>query len=576
MGQNIDDKDLIKETYAASLQPERLEAFEGFWEAYIDQRLEGDNPRPIEDQFLQSHFSMALGIVERIRHEREEEDYFHRLIMSHPGLAFIMDQEGHIIAGNPPANIMLEDIHNLRSLPIDETDYQELVSWMQNQHKRERAGRSPYAFKDVSWGNGQTTTLMLAPVYPAGLTPSIDRNTDIYFLVSRIDLNITEAALPTIQERYRLTFAEATVAMHLANGASVKDIALKRDTSEQTVRTQVKQILSKTNTRDIAKLVHLILSLGGKFNSVTQQTARFETAEKNQNLIRIYNLILPDGRFLEYMEQGHPKGMPVLQMHSSTNGVRLTDSAAKKAVLAGWRFITPSRPGYGNSDPNPTKNAEDNVNAAVRDFRDLLDHLKIDKVHILSGWAGCFSQRFTLQNPDRVIGIVQTGSVPIWHLGHLNYMKRRHRIILKTSLFAPAAAPYMMRVAKALIDSGKTQFFVEGVEKGTEVDYNVLRNNTHLFDIIAEGHEHNLKQGVQAMVNDLKTIHTNWIEDSRQLRVPVTVLRGSENSDQPESAFTKYKAAVPHANIKMVEGAGAYLYLTHIDRVLEELGLLNQ
>ena len=38
MGQNIDDKDLIKETYAASLQPERLAAFEDFWEAYLDLR----------------------------------------------------------------------------------------------------------------------------------------------------------------------------------------------------------------------------------------------------------------------------------------------------------------------------------------------------------------------------------------------------------------------------------------------------------------------------------------------------------------------------------------------------------
>ena len=175
-----------------------------------------------------------------------------------------------------------------------------------------------------------------------------------------------------------------------------------------------------------------------------------------------------------------------------------------------------------------------------------------------------------------VKGILQTGSVPIWHRDHLKYMKPRHRIILKTSLYAPAAAPYMVRVAKALIDSGKGHLFVEEVEKDSEVDLQALRKDAHLFDTIANGHKHNLRQGTQAFIDDLKTLHTNWLEDSRKLKLPVTVLLGSENSDQPESAFQKYQAAVPHAEIKTVANAGVYMYLTHFDRVLEEFSYLNK
>ena len=63
---NLTEKQLIKETYAATLQPERLAIFEDFWEAYIDERFENKSQKSIEDQFLRSHFSMALGIVERI------------------------------------------------------------------------------------------------------------------------------------------------------------------------------------------------------------------------------------------------------------------------------------------------------------------------------------------------------------------------------------------------------------------------------------------------------------------------------------------------------------------------------
>ena len=42
------------------------------WCQYI-----GELDRPIEDSFIKSHFSMALGIVERIRHDQDEEDYYH-------------------------------------------------------------------------------------------------------------------------------------------------------------------------------------------------------------------------------------------------------------------------------------------------------------------------------------------------------------------------------------------------------------------------------------------------------------------------------------------------------------------
>ena len=133
----------------------------------------------------------------------------------------------------------------------------------------------------------------------------------------------------------------------------------------------------------------------------------------------------------------------------------------------------------------------------------------------------------------------------------------------------------MVRLAKAITDSGKGHLFVKEIETDSRVDLDVLRNNAHLLDTIAGGHEHNLKQGTQAFVNDLKTVHTNWIEESRKLQVPITVLRGGLNQDQPVSAFTKYEAAVPHAKMKVIEDAGTYLYLTHFDQILEELGALG-
>ena len=570
----LTDKQLIKETYAASLQPERLAAFEDFWEAYIDERFNSKTSQPIEDHFLRSHFSMALGIVERIRHDKDEEDYFHRLLMSHPGMAFIMEAGGKIIASNPDAIDLLEGGIFISALPINAKDQQNLLKWTNSHSMREKAGQSAYAFKEVNWGNGETVTLMLAPVEPPKLSSDFHSKTTALFLVSRIDLEVSEAALQTIQENYILTLAEATIAMHLANGKSVKNIVKLRGTSEQTVRSQVKQILAKTGSRDIADLVRLMLSLGGKFNSVTSQTHRFEKAQSNNNLMRIYNLILPDGRYLEYIEQGHPNGHPVLHIHCITKGIRLTSEGAKKAVLKNWRVITPIRAGFSNSDPNLQKSPDQTLNAATKDYKFLLDHLGIKKCILMSGWGGPFAQRFALVHPDMVMGILQIGCAPVWTKEQLNYFKTRHRVIVKTSFYAPAAAPYLLRVAKAMIDSGRSQNFVSETDMEKEQDISSLKRDPELLTVTAEGYERFFQQGVHSFLKEIKVIHTEWLEDSEKITVPVTLLHGSEIKNQPEIAFDKYFSAVSHAKLKVIEGAGIYIRYNHFDRVLEELQLL--
>ena len=575
MGQNIDDKDLIKETYAVGLQLDRLTAFEDFWEAYIDQRLEGEQPQFIEDQFLQSHFSMALGIVERIRHEKEEENYFHRLIMSHPGLAFIMDHEGHIIAANPDASDVLDGQSVLNALPIDQKSYSDIMSWINNLSSRNlsptnQSGKKSYAFKDVIWGNDERASFMLAEIDPPKYEIDIQNKSSRYVLISRIDLQVTEAVLPTIQDRYNLTPAEASVAMHLANGHSVKNISKLRSTSEQTVRTQIKQVLSKTQSRDIAQLVVLMLSLGGKFQSVTSQTTRFQHAETEQGLMRIYNVILPDGRYLEYIEQGHPNGRPVLVVHGIVKGIKLTTRASRKAVLNNWRFIIPIRAGFGNSDPNIKDAPEKTVAAAIEDLKFLLDYLKLDKVCLMNDWAGAYANRLARKYPERVKGILQMTAVPMWAKGYQNYFNTRHRVIVKTSLYAPMAAPYMLRLAKALIDSGRGHVFVQDVDKDLDTKYSIENNDKDILSVMVHGFENLFRQGVQPFLQDLKVLHKDWADDYTRLNVPVSVLYGDGNS-LPQSVFDAYVSKVPNAKLRIIPNAGLYLRFNYFDCVLEEL-----
>ena len=58
-----------------------------------------------------------------------------------------------------------------------------------------------------------------------------------------------------------LTAAESRVAVLLAKGRSVRDIARELDRSEHTVRWTLKKMLSKTNSTRQADLVRLVIQL---------------------------------------------------------------------------------------------------------------------------------------------------------------------------------------------------------------------------------------------------------------------------------------------------------------------------
>lgn len=79
----------------------------------------------------------------------------------------------------------------------------------------------------------------------------------------------------TLQRSLRLTPAEAQVALALAGGQVVKEIARNRQVSVETVRNQIKSILQKTQSRRQADLVSLVAALQAPASrSATAQTSR--------------------------------------------------------------------------------------------------------------------------------------------------------------------------------------------------------------------------------------------------------------------------------------------------------------
>ena len=85
----------------------------------------------------------------------------------------------------------------------------------------------------------------------------------------------TESSTTLLCRLYGMTNSEVEVATHLAQGASVKQIADELSVSYETVRTHLQHAYDKTDTHRQVELVRLLLALNPQIQAAPSRTAEF-------------------------------------------------------------------------------------------------------------------------------------------------------------------------------------------------------------------------------------------------------------------------------------------------------------
>ena len=113
-------------------------------------------------------------------------------------------------------------------------------------------------------------------------------------------------------------------------------------------------------------------------------------------------LTLADGRTLEHMVFGDPRGEPVVVFHGTPATAYAGALVSDAAVAARARLVAVSRPGYGASSTSPPGLA-----STASDVVELLDALGLDRVgvHGISG-GGPFALAMAAVAPERVTRVV--------------------------------------------------------------------------------------------------------------------------------------------------------------------------
>jgi pimeloyl-ACP methyl ester carboxylesterase/DNA-binding CsgD family transcriptional regulator len=559
------EAEVIKQTYAMTVEPHRLEDFESFWEQFVDANITDEMAESgnLQDTAIATHVVRALEIIERLRvHPGKVEDA-QSIVDANFGFAIIVDLTGRIVVKNTEARSTLPEERQLSETIWDRDSIERIETWLG------RLGRSndPSGLFVHLWlgDDDRKTCLFLTPL---NLSAAPNSTPADHALITSVDIEISPDALSAIQDAFQLTEAEAHVAMHLANGKSPTEIAQLRNATINTVRTQIKQTLTKTDSQGIADLVRRICAMAGRFVAVSSQAKLLAERMRTAGEFRTGSMTLADGRYLEYLEMGHPRGKPVLHCHQVMEGPKWTPTAARTLALAGIRVIAPWRPGYGNSDANPLASYQAILNSHSNDLWQLCEHLNIQQV-VASG-ASRQAQALALARPDLVKAMLLVNSVPIWHRGILSHYTPRARRLIKTSLYAPKLLPYAPRVAKILIDSGRERIFIESLVSGNVVDQEAM-NDREVYETFADYLRTAVKQGLRAYCQDIEGVHTDLSEKASHVRCPVTLLLGKANSHHPVVEGERYRQFVPHAKVRIIDGAGTYLLATHPDIVVEEL-----
>ncbi len=126
----------------------------------------------------------------------------------------------------------------------------------------------------------------------------------------------------------------------------------------------------------------------------------------------IKSVVLPNGVRLPYVEQGGRAGVPVILLHGTSDSWRSFEPVLPE--LPDWmRGIAVTQRGHGDADRPDT-------GYSPKDFADdvaaLMDALGLEKAIVVGhSMGGSIAQRFAIDHPTRMLGLVLIGARASWH-----------------------------------------------------------------------------------------------------------------------------------------------------------------
>lgn len=282
-------------------------------------------------------------------------------------------------------------------------------------------------------------------------------------------------------------------------------------------------------------------------------------------------LQLADGRFLDTYVSG-PADSRVLLFHHGTPSARVPVRAIERSVHShGLRFVTWSRPGYGDSSPQPGRSVVD----VVSDAEQILDGLGVDRC-LTAGWSGGGPHALACgaRLPGRVTAVLSMAGVGPFGADRLDFLGGMGQdnldefgAVIESETagraFLEGARPHMLEVTpKSLVEETNSLL--------SEVDKRTLTGEVG-EDVVANFREA-VRSGIEGWLEDDLAFVKPWGFELSEISVPVFLWQGSEDLMVPFAHGVWLADHVPTVTPHLESGEGRVsVAIGAIDRMLDEL-----
>ncbi|MDU8928901.1 LuxR C-terminal-related transcriptional regulator [Alisedimentitalea sp. MJ-SS2] len=570
-------QDVIDRLYEVAVDPARYEELLDQWETLISpyrRTLGLDTPIALTAIDFESHFRRADQVLDSLTANADPNTTTPGILSRfQTSAAFTINRDLTLGEINPPAMQVFNLFTGapLSSLPLEPDDLAALIEQVTRAFTANVD--TPHLLRARLRETSRLAVFQLRVLRPEDAPPFIVAVSSELIWPDRFD--------DFLKSVFSLTEAETQVLRALSECHSLQDIADQRGRSLDTVRTQIKSILAKTETHSQAELIRLTLSTMDIATYTQDAAAQAQRPQTDHSsgfaALRprpYHTLMLPDGRRFDYLILGDPAGRPVLFGPQDYGLTRWPASAEADAALRGVKVIVPVRAGYGNSTPLPRD--ADMTRSIILDYAHLLDHLGVSRCPIISlGGDFFFSAHFHDTYPDRVSALIAcAGILPLNRAEQYQRMHKWHRFILAGARYTPHLLPFMVKAGFALARRLGKRKFVHAVYGDSPADVATFEN-PEVFEAMVVGSEvclsddHSAHAAFASEVTLQET--TDWSGPVRRTRdrCPVHFLNGSQDPQTPPATLAELKGEYPWIDFINYEDSGQLVFFAKWPEVLD-------
>lgn len=276
----------------------------------------------------------------------------------------------------------------------------------------------------------------------------------------------------------------------------------------------------------------------------------------------------PDGRSLEVAVDGPASGDVLVFHHGTPGSAMCTPGLVDAAADRGLRTVVASRPGYGESSPQPGRRVAD----AAADTAAVLDSLGVDRFLTL-GWSGggphALACAALLPGRCDVAGVV-AGVAPydLFGDGWMDGMGEDN----VTEFSAAAAGRETLEELLGGVDRGEATLDDVRVDFATlmsPVDVEAFDAGMGAYHLAGSGH--GVRHGTDGWRDDDLAFMAPWGFDVGSIAVPLALWHGRQDMMVPFTHGEWLAERLPRVRAHLIDDQGHMSLMTTPDTLVEEL-----